>query len=473
MAEAALWTTDELIAATGGVLEGTVTADLNGVAIDSRSVSPGDIFVAIKGDRTDGHEYAAAALRAGAGVAIVSRADDAMRAAGPLLVVDDALKALENMGRAARGRVSGKVIAVTGSVGKTTTKDALKVALAACGATHAAVSSFNNHWGVPLTLARMPRTSAYAVIEVGMNHAGEIETLIDMVRPDVAIITAIAESHIGHFASLAGIADAKAEIFTGLVPGGVAIINRDSDFFDHLAARARDCGVTDIRGFGEAEGASIRLLRFTLHDTCSCMTADVRGQEVTCKLGAPGRHVVQNALAVLGACEAAGADLARCALALADITPPSGRGVRHKLSSDGVSLTVIDESYNANPASMRAALQMLAVADPAGRGRRVAVLGDMLELGVHAPGLHAGLAEAVVQAGVDKVYACGEHMDALWKQLPGDMQGAYAATCQELIEPLLGSIQSGDVIMVKGSLGSKMALAVKAIADRYGDNADG
>ena len=473
MAENVLWTVDELVAATGGKLEGKVTAALNGVAIDSRSIAPGDIFVAIRGDRTDGHEYAASALEAGAGLAVVSRPDEAMRKAGPLLVVPDALKALEQMGRAARARVGGKVVAVTGSVGKTTTKDALKVALSACGPTHAAVSSFNNHWGVPLTLARMPRNSAFAVIEVGMNHAGEIETLIDMVRPHVAIITAIAESHIGHFDSLAGIADAKAEIFTGVVPGGVAVINRDSEFFDHLAAKARGCGVTDIRSFGEAEGADIRLLRCTLHDACSCMTANVRGEEVTCKLGAPGRHVVQNALAVLGACQAAGADLARCALALADIRPPSGRGVRHKLSKDGVSLTLIDESYNANPASMRAALQMLATAEPAGRGRRIAVLGDMLELGVHAKGLHAGLAEPVVQAGVDKVFACGADMTWLWKALPGDMHGACTATSQELIEPLLGSIQSGDVIMVKGSLGSKMGLVVKAITDRFGGNTGG
>ena len=473
MAETALWTVEELLAATGGKLEGEVTAILNGVAIDSRAITAGDIFVAIRGDRTDGHEYAATALEAGAGIAVVSRPDDAMRKAGPLLVVADALKALEDMGRAARARVAGKVIAVTGSVGKTTTKDALKVALSACGSTHAAVSSFNNHWGVPLTLARMPRQTAYGVIEVGMNHAGEIETLIDMVRPHVAIITAIAESHIGHFDSLTGIADAKAEIFTGVVPGGAAIINRDSEFFGHLAAKARGCGITDIRSFGEAEDADIRLSRFTLHDTCSCMTANVCGQDVTCKLGAPGRHVVQNALAVLGACQAAGADLARCALALADIRPPSGRGVRHKLSRDGVSVTVIDESYNANPASVRAALQMLATAEPAGRGRRIAVLGDMLELGVHSTGLHAGLAEPVIQAGTDKVFACGEHMGALWKSLPRDLHGAYTATSQELIEPLLGSIQSGDVIMVKGSLGSKMGPVVKAIIEKYGSNAGG
>jgi UDP-N-acetylmuramoyl-tripeptide--D-alanyl-D-alanine ligase len=249
MADSALWTIEELVAATGGELVGEVSVPLQGVAIDSRAIQPGDVFVAIKGDRTDGHIYAASALKAGAGLAIVSRPDDEMRAAGALLVVPDALEALEQMGRAARNRVAGKIIAVTGSVGKTTTKDALKVALSACGAAHAAVSSFNNHWGVPLTLARMPRDTAYGVIEVGMNHAGEIETLIDMVKPHVAIITAIAESHIGHFESLTGeIADAKAEIFTGVVPGGVAIINRDNEFSIILQTRPRDCGIRTCAG---------------------------------------------------------------------------------------------------------------------------------------------------------------------------------------------------------------------------------
>jgi UDP-N-acetylmuramoyl-tripeptide--D-alanyl-D-alanine ligase len=473
MADCALWTIEELVAATGGELVGEVSVPLQGVAIDSRAIQPGDVFVAIKGDRTDGHIYAASALKAGAGLAIVSRPDDEMRAAGALLVVPDALEALEQMGRAARNRVAGKIIAVTGSVGKTTTKDALKVALSACGAAHAAVSSFNNHWGVPLTLARMPRDTAYGVIEVGMNHAGEIETLIDMVKPHVAIITAIAESHIGHFESLTGIADAKAEIFTGVVPGGVAIINRDNEFHDYLADKARDCGITDVRGFGEAEDADIRLVRFTLHDNCSCMTADVCGEQVTCKLGAPGRHVVQNALAVLGACQAAGADLARCALALANITPPSGRGVRHTLVSDGVKITLIDESYNANPASVRAALDMLAASEPDGHGRRIAVLGDMLELGVHSAELHSGLLDPVEAADVDKVFVCGEHMRHLWAELPARRRGVHKATSAELIEPLLETIQSGDIIMVKGSLGSKMAVVVDAIKHKYGGEAAG
>ena len=473
MADQPLWTSDEIVSATGGRMEGEVTLALNGVAIDSRAISEGDIFVAIKGDRTDGHEYAANALKAGAGVAIVSRPDSSMREAGPLLIVDDALVALEEMGRAARTRSSAHIIAVTGSVGKTTTKDALKVALSSCGDTHASVSSFNNQWGVPLTLARLPRNAHFGVFEVGMNHAGEIATLVDMVRPHTAIITAIAESHLGHFASLIDIAHAKAEIFSGVVANGVAIINRDTEFFDLLRDAARAQGITDIRGFGEMDGSDIKLKRANLHDACSCVTADVRGQEVTYKLGAAGKHVVMNSLAVLGACQAAGADLARCAVALANITPPSGRGVRHNLGTDGIHVTVIDESYNANPASMRAALEMLGASEPSGRGRRVAVLGDMLELGDHSDRLHGELIEPLQTADVDTVFACGSAMNVLWRKLPASARGAYAPTSQELIAPLLESVQDNDIIMIKGSLGSRMAPVVEAVIKQYRGTSEG
>lgn len=467
MADQVLWTIGEIIAATGGRLEGDICLPLNGVAIDSRAIGAGDVFVAIKGERTDGHEYAANALKAGAGVAVVSRPDDAMRAAGPVLIVDDALAALEAMGRAARTRSKAHIIAVTGSVGKTTTKDALKIALSSCGETHASVSSFNNQWGVPLTLARFARTARFGVFEVGMNHAGEIETLIDMVRPHTAIITAIAESHLGHFSSLTDIARAKAEIFTGMGAGGVAIINHDTEFFELLRDAALAQGVTDIRSFGETDGSDIVLKRVNLHDACSCVTADVCGQEVTYKLGAAGKHVVMNSLAVLAACEATGADLAKCALALANVAPPSGRGVRHKLSVDGMQVTVIDESYNANPASMRAALEMLGASEPAGRGRRIAVLGDMLELGDHSDRLHGELIEPLQSAGVDTVFACGSAMNALWQKVPASARGAHASSSQDLIVPLLETIQSNDIIMIKGSLGSRMAPVVEAIIKQY------
>ena len=306
-----------------------------------------------------------------------------------------------------------------------------------------------------------------------MNHAGEIETLIDMVRPHTAIVTAIAESHLGHFASLTNIARAKAEIFSGVVAGGVAIINHDTEFFDLLRDAAREQGITDIRSFGEKDGSDIALKRVTLHDTCSCVTADVRGQEVTYKLGAAGRHVVVNSLAVLAACEAARADLAKCALALASITPPSGRGVRHTLSIDGIRVTVIDESYNANPASMRAALEMLGASQPSGRGRRIAVLGDMLELGDHSERLHGELFDPLKTADVDQVFACGPAMNALWQKLPAAARSAYAPSSVELIAPLLESIQANDIIMIKGSLGSRMAPVVEAIIKQYGGTSGG
>ena len=288
-----------------------------------------------------------------------------------------------------------------------------------------------------------------------------------MVRPHTAIVTAIAESHLGHFASLTDIARAKAEIFTGVVAGGVAVINHDTEFFNLLRDAARAQGITDIRSFGEKDGSEITLKRVTLHDACSCVTADVRGQEVTYKLGAAGRHVVVNSLAVLAACEAAGADLAKCALALAGITPPSGRGVRHTLSIDGIRVTVIDESYNANPASMRAALEMLGASQPSGRGRRIAVLGDMLELGDHSERLHGELVEPLQTADVDQVFACGPAMNALWQKLPAAARGAFAPSSLELIAPLLESIQADDVIMIKGSLGSRMAPVVDAIIKQY------
>ncbi|MBI3672882.1 MAG: UDP-N-acetylmuramoylalanyl-D-glutamyl-2,6-diaminopimelate--D-alanyl-D-alanine ligase, partial [Rhizobiales bacterium] len=427
MAEAALWTVEELVAATRGQIEGRVSAALNGVAIDNRHIAAGDIFVAIKGERHDGHEFAAAALKAGAGLAMVSRATDEMRAAGPLLVVaDDPLRGLENLGRAARARSHAQVIGVTGSVGKTSSKDMLRVALAASGLTHASASSFNNHWGVPLTLARMPRATAYGVLEIGMNHAGEIAPLAAMVRPHVAIVTAIAASHLGHFNSLEEIADAKAEIFSGVVPGGAALISRDTPYFARLATAARAAGIERVVGFGRHAEAEIRIERVALHTDCCCVTAVVLGEGVIYRLGVPGEHMAVNSLAVLGAVKLAGADLARAALALATAAPAKGRGVRQRLAAAGGEILLIDESYNANPASMQAALALLAQASPGRGGRRIAVLGDMLELGRFGEELHGELAGAVDAAGVDILYAAGPLMAKLWARTPPARRGAYA-----------------------------------------------
>ena len=464
MADTALWTVDELLAATKGKLHGSVTKPLNAVTIDSRAVGQGDIFVAIKGERHDGHDFVAGALKAGAGLGLVSRVTPDMTSAGPVLeVADDPLRGLENMGLAARARSHAQIIAVTGSVGKTSTKEMLSVALGATGQTHASAASFNNHWGVPLTLARMPRETAFGVFEIGMNHGGEITPLVGMVRPHVAIVTTIAASHLGHFNSLDGIADAKAEIFTGLLPGGYAVISRDTPYFDRLTAAAKACGVTSIVSFGKHPDSDVRMDRVVLHPECCCVTATVMGETLIYKLGVPGEHMAVNSLAVLAAVKLAGADLARAALALAAAQPAKGRGVRETLSFGSGELLLIDESYNANPASVGAALALLGASKPGKGGRRVAVLGDMLELGEQGPALHAGLFEAMDAASVDVLYAAGPLMANLWARVPDAKRGAHAATADGIHEALLSGLKPGDVVMIKGSLGSRMGPLVEAI----------
>jgi UDP-N-acetylmuramoyl-tripeptide--D-alanyl-D-alanine ligase len=465
MANRPLWTAQELIAATGGTLHGNVTKAMNGVSIDSRNLAVGDVFVAIKGDVHDGHKFVLNALANGAGLAVVSQISDEMKAAGPILVVgDDPLRGLENMGRAARAWNKGKVIAVTGSVGKTSTKEMLRVALAASGGTHASAASFNNHWGVPLTLSRMGRDVAFGVFEIGMNHAGEITPLVKMVQPHVVIITTIAASHLGHFKSLSEIAEAKAEIFSGLTADGVAVINRDSEFYDFLAAAA---GNKKIVSFGKHEKADVRLKQLVLHPTCCCIAADVMGEDVAFKLGVPGAHMAMNSLAVLAAVKLAGADLARATLALADAKPPKGRGVQELLEIGKGDMLLLDESYNANPESMAAALSLLATAAKSRKGRRIAVVGDMLELGEFGPDLHKGLLKPIAENGVDLVYAAGPLMQHLWGLLPRSQQGKYASQSADLIPALIQDLHAGDSVVIKGSLGSKMGPIVEALREQF------
>ncbi len=468
MVERPLWTVQELLAATGGRLHGEITRPIKGISIDSRSIAEGDVFVAIKGEKMDGHDFVPAALKAGAAVALVSHTTPDMLAAGAVLTVrDDPLRGLEAMGRAARNWNHGKSIAVTGSVGKTSTKEMLRVALSASGLTHASAASFNNHWGVPLTLARFPRDAAFGVFEIGMNHAGEITPLVDMVKPDIAIITTIAEGHLGHFKSLDEIADAKAEIFSGLVKGGTAVINRDTPFYDRLAKSAKSQGVTNIISFGAHENSDVHLDRVALHPTCCCITAHVMGEPVVYKLGVPGEHMALNSLAVLAAAKLAGADLARAALALADAAPAKGRGVQQRLRGPAGEILLIDESYNANPASVAAALSLLAQAKPGKKGRRIAALGDMLELGEFGPGLHAGLAKNIDEQLLDRVYAAGPLMAHMWAAVSPTRRGALAENSAELAKRLVPDLRDGDVIMVKGSLGSKMAAVVSAITNEF------
>ncbi len=467
MSDGALWSTEAMAAAMSAQPQGPLPAGVNGLSIDTRSIGRGDAFFAITGVR-DGHDFVDAALKAGAGLAVVAKDKRAQFVAdAPLLVVDDVLAALRRLAVAARARTTAKVIAVTGSVGKTSTKEALRVALAPDGETHASVASYNNHWGVPLSLARCPAGARYAVFEIGMNHAGEILDLVQLVRPDVAVITTIEPVHLEYFGTLAKIADAKAEIFTGIVPGGAAVINHDNPQYPRLRRRARQAGVSRVVTFGIHARADAWLMKYVLHPDCTTVQARIMGTPVTYKVGAPGLHLVFNSLAVLAAVSLAGADLALAAVALAGLQPPAGRGSRITLDVAGGEALLIDESYNANPASMRAAIALLGQAEIGPRGRRIAVLGDMLELGDQGGSLHRNLSEAIDAAAVDLVFCCGKLMHELWEALPSNRRGGYAETAAELEPLLIDAIRPGDAIMIKGSNGSRLGPVVKALERRY------
>ena len=464
----ALWTTAEMAAAMRAERQGALPEMITGISIDTRTLDGGDAFFAIKGDARDGHDFVPQALGAGAGLAVVSRErHGGFSPDARLLIVEDVLEALRDLGRAARARSQARVIAVTGSVGKTSTKEALRLALSADGETHASAASYNNHWGVPLSLARLPQSARYAVFEIGMNHAGEITPLVKMARPHVAIVTAIAPVHLEFFGTLEKIAEAKAEIFLGVEQGGTAVINRDSPQFDQLARAAKAAGVSRIVGFGEHPQAEARLIKIALKDECSCVQADILGADVTYKLGAPGKHLALNSLAVLAAASLAQADLALAALALSRLEPATGRGTRISLTVPGGTALLIDESYNANPASMRAALALLGQATTGSRGRRIAVLGDMLELGPQGPELHRQINEAVQENRVDLVFCSGPLMKSLWDALPSSRRGGYAETSAALESAVLDAIGAGDAIMVKGSFGSKMGPIVKALERKF------
>ncbi|WP_102958935.1 UDP-N-acetylmuramoylalanyl-D-glutamyl-2,6-diaminopimelate--D-alanyl-D-alanine ligase [Mangrovicella endophytica] len=466
-----LWTMEALIAATGGRPVGDVPEAITGLSIDTRTLQPGDAFLAIKGDRFDGHSFLTTAAAAGASLLVVSeqKLPALGRVQGALLVVDDVLKALERLAVAARARSEAKIIAVTGSVGKTTTKEALRQALGACGSVHASAASFNNHWGVPLSLARLPADTRYGVFEIGMNHPGEIRPLVKLVKPHVAIITLIAAAHLGHFADLDEIATAKAEIFQGLVPDGTAVLNADDPQCGPLATRARQAGVSRIATFGEASGADFRLVSFEPFADGALMRASIAGTDVEIRLSAAGRHIAQNILAVLGAAQLAGAYVPAAAAALSSWRAGKGRGERHVLTVPGAGrLTVIDESYNANPASMRAAFAVLGSTPPEEGGRRIAVLGDMLELGDRSAELHAALAEPLIEAGVDRVHCAGAAMKALDDALEGRLACQWHDSVDELCASLLQDIKAGDVVMAKASNSLGFSKVVSRLLEAYG-----
>jgi UDP-N-acetylmuramoyl-tripeptide--D-alanyl-D-alanine ligase len=451
-----LWTSSEALMATHGKARGDWQAyDL---AIDSRDVRPGDLFVALKGEATDGHKYVEAALKAGAVAALVGDDTFGMPESWPLLMVPDTFKALQDMGVAARARSKARRIGVTGSVGKTGVKEALKAALARQNRVHASIRSFNNHVGVPLTLARLPRKADYAVLEMGMNHPGELAALSALARPDVALITTIQPAHTEFFSSIEAIADAKAEIFDGMPADGIAILNRDIEQYDRLADAARARGLTRIVSFGDHAQADVRLLRSKVTGDCSCVTADISGQMMMYKVGMPGRHWVANSLAVLAAVQAVGADLSLAGLALASMTPLGGRGRRYRLTWLGGTITVIDESYNASPAAMHAAIETLGDASVQAHGRRVAVLGDMLELGERSESYHQALAAPLRDAGTDLVFTMGREMRALADILTPGVHAGHAENADALLTLLKRTLLPDDVVLVKGS--NSMGLSV-------------
>jgi UDP-N-acetylmuramoyl-tripeptide--D-alanyl-D-alanine ligase len=465
-----LWTYDGLLAATKGRPLGARPDAILGVSIDSRTVEPGEAFFAIAGERFDGHDFVTPALAKGAATAVVAegRLSALGRLKGSLTVVADVLGALGDLGRAARERSTARIAAITGSVGKTGTKEMLARALAPEGPVHASPASFNNHWGVPLTLSRLSPEARFAVFEIGMNHEGEIEPLVKMVRPHVAIVTTVEPVHLEYFKDVKAIAKAKGEIFLGLEAGGAAIINRDNPHHAALARMARSAGAEKVVSFGEHQKAEARLEKVKLKEDCSCVSATILGEAVSYKLGAPGRHIVQNSLAVLAAVSILGGDLAKAALALGAMAAPKGRGERLRLDlGRGRDALLIDESYNANPASMRAAIALLGQANPSRGGRRIAVLGDMRELGEEGPELHAGLAPELIGAKIDSVFLGGPLMAALRDALPLKRLGGYAETAAELEPLLFEAIAPGDVIMVKGSNASRMGPLVEALKARF------
>ncbi|WP_138379373.1 UDP-N-acetylmuramoyl-tripeptide--D-alanyl-D-alanine ligase [Luteithermobacter gelatinilyticus] len=478
--ETALWTSREL----GRVLGSDVRAqwDCQGISIDSRTLKRGDLFFALSGPHFDGHDYVAEVFEKGAAGAVVSKpvagADPAR-----LLMVKDVRAALVMLGRAGRDRVEAPVIAVTGSVGKTGVKEALRLALGRDKKTHASILSYNNEIGVPLSLARMPRDAAYGVFELGMNHKGELKELVRLVRPHVAIVTTVELAHSEFFESVEEIADAKAEIFTAMTGPGVALLNRDNDQYGRLRQRAEQVGVNKIVSFGSTPEADIHILEQVLEETQSIVTANVNGKIMTYRIGLAGQHWVLNSLAVLGAVDQVGGDLGLAGLALAEMAPLKGRGQRHRIplrpekgtdrgrtTGDEAAFVLIDESYNANPASMRAALASQGQITPASQGRRIAVLGDMAELGSESAALHAALADAVSAAGIERLYLIGTDMRHLGRVLEDKMFVAHFDTIEDLAQALDADLRCDDVVMVKGSNASGMFRLVERMLDMTSPN---
>lgn len=459
-----LWTGDEFLKAVGGRVVGTAPSAISGISIDTRTLMPGEAFFAIKGERVDGHDYVRDALDNHASVVVVEESKlGRFSRVQPAILVEDVLKALERVAAAARARSRARIVAVTGSVGKTSTKEMLRLVLSTAGLVHASAASHNNHWGVPLTLSRLPPEAQFGVFEIGMNHAGEITPLTKMVRPHIAVVTNVEPVHLEYFPSVEAIADAKAEIFSGLEPGGFAVLNADNPHFERLSLAAIKAG-GEVMSFGQAKDANARLLMHSVLSDRTAVTASVLGKDVAYHLGAPGGHLVSNSLAALLAARLIEVDVKEAAAALAEFRPSAGRGERHVLAVNGGRAILLDESYNANPASMRAAIALLGQTKGT---RRIAVLGDMLELGEKADDMHRDLLWALEKARIDLLFCAGPHMRALYEAVPEKRRGGWAEASSDLEPRVVDAIRPNDAIMVKGSNGSRMSLIVKALNARF------
>lgn len=460
-----LWTSDEVAAALSPVAA-IAPFEAEGVSFDSRAVSKGDIFFALAGETSDGHGFVADALARCAAAAVVSRDVDGAR--GTLIRVPDTMKALVDLGRAGRRRSKARIASVTGSVGKTSTKDALRAMLSVQAPASASVASYNNHVGVPISLARLPRESRYGVFEIGMNHPGEIEPLARQVEAHVGVVTNVGPAHIGYMGSEEAIADEKGCLFAGMAEGAVAVLNCDNRHHARLVGKARHFGVSRFVGFGRSDIADARLLSCDLQDWGSDVVALIHGRRIEYRLGAAGEHWVLNSVAALAVAEALGADIVKAAAVLAGLKASPGRGARRLLRFGKGTIELLDESYNGNPVSVQAMLAVLARTEPRAGGRRMLALGDMRELGEQADALHAGLADAVESSGAAQVFLCGPHMQALWRKLGPAQRGVHRPDSTALAGEFAAAIRAGDVVAVKGSLGSKMKIVVDAIVAASG-----
>ncbi len=445
------WSSQEIATALNTVSSGEWVA--NGISKDSRTLQPGNLFIALAGPLTDGHHYLKAAFEAGAvGAIVASLPPGISREDKRIICVSNTLKALYDLAAAARSRTQARLVAITGSFGKTSTKDTIALLLTAFGNVYASERSFNNHWGVPLTLTNLPQNAAFGVIEIGMNHRGEIAPLSELVSPHVALITNVRAMHMENLKSLENIADEKADIFRNMQPNGVVVLNHDDAMVERVFRLAKEKALTIIT-FGKHRLATLRLINYTINNHLAHIQADIDGKLFTYNLPVIGEHWAYNSLAILGVMEALGIDIQQAAACFKDMVLPEGRGMQHTVSVEGGSILVIDESYNAGPDSMRAAIAVLGATQPAGNGRRIAILGDMREIGEHTEEIHKSLIQDLINHHIHCVFTCGKEMGKLYNSLPKEMSISHALEACDLIPIVRNFVRAGDVYMIKGSKG--------------------